>query len=58
MLASLYMIFIYVPTEASMGFVQRIFYFHVPLAWAGFPGFLCGFSFQHPLSGEKRFQVR
>lgn len=33
--AALYMIFIYVPTEATMGTVQRIFYFHVPLAWLG-----------------------
>jgi heme exporter protein C len=24
------------PTEASMGFVQRIFYFHVPIAWLTF----------------------
>jgi heme exporter protein C len=36
MIASLYLIFIYVPTEASMGVVQRIFYFHVPLAWISF----------------------
>ena len=33
--AALYMVFIYVPTEAQMGVVQRIFYFHVPLAWLG-----------------------
>jgi heme exporter protein C len=28
---ALYMIFIYVPTEKSMGIIQRIFYFHVSL---------------------------
>jgi heme exporter protein C len=27
--------FLYAPTEASMGDVQRIFYFHVGAAWAG-----------------------
>jgi heme exporter protein C len=36
MIVSLYMVFVYVPTEASMGVVQRIFYFHVPLAWISF----------------------
>lgn len=34
MMLALYMVFIYVPTEATMGIVQRIFYFHVPAAWA------------------------
>ena len=33
MTAALYLVFIYVPTEQHMGLVQRIFYFHVPLAW-------------------------
>lgn len=33
MIAALGMIFFYVPTEQSMGVVQRIFYFHVPVAW-------------------------
>jgi len=45
MLASLYMIFIYVPTEASMGIIQRIFYFHVPLAWLAFLAFFVVFLF-------------
>ncbi len=31
--AGAYMAFFYAPTEARMGFVQRIFYFHVPAAW-------------------------
>ncbi|MCI0421250.1 MAG: cytochrome c biogenesis protein [Acidobacteria bacterium] len=36
MLLSLYLIFMYAPTEATMGEVQRIFYFHVSLAWTSF----------------------
>src|ERR1700722_4377235 len=32
MLLTLYLIFVWVPTEATMGIVQRIFYFHVPAA--------------------------
>jgi heme exporter protein C len=39
MLASLFMIFEYVPTEADEGIVQRIFYFHVPCAWIAFAAF-------------------
>lgn len=30
MTAALYLIFVWVPTERSMGIVQRIFYFHMP----------------------------
>lgn len=39
MLLALYLIFCVVPTEAQMGIVQRIFYFHVPCAWVAFAGF-------------------
>jgi len=39
MAAALYMVFIYVPTERTMGMIQRVFYFHVPLAWVGFMAF-------------------
>ena len=39
-------IFLYAPTERIQGVVQRIFYFHVPLAWvsylAFFVVFVCG----------------
>ena len=45
MVAALYLIFIYVPTERDMGVVQRIFYFHVPLAWVGLLAFLLVFVF-------------
>jgi heme exporter protein C len=36
MLLTLYLIFVWVPTESTMGIVQRIFYFHVPAAAASF----------------------
>ena len=42
-LAALYMIFGYVPTEKEMGVVQRIFYLHVPLAWLAFMSFFVVF---------------
>jgi heme exporter protein C len=43
MVAALYLVFIYVPTEKTMGIVQRIFYFHVPLAWVAFLAFFVVF---------------
>ncbi|MFQ5988026.1 MAG: cytochrome c biogenesis protein [Dehalococcoidia bacterium] len=43
MLISLYMVFMWVPTEEVMGIVQRIFYFHVPLAWVAFIAFFVVF---------------
>ena len=32
---TLYLIFLYVPTDANLGISQRIFYIHVPIAWLG-----------------------
>jgi heme exporter protein C len=32
-------VFFFVPTEASMGIVQRIFYIHLPAAWVAFFAF-------------------
>jgi len=43
MMAALYLVFIYVPTEETMGVVQRIFYFHVPVAWVSFLAFFVVF---------------
>ena len=34
-----WMVFFWVPTERTMGIVQRIFYIHVPAAWVGFMAF-------------------
>ncbi len=45
MVAALYMVFVYVPTEKNMGVVQRIFYFHVPIAWVSLLAFFITFTF-------------
>lgn len=45
MIAALYMVFIYVPTEEHTGIIQRIFYFHVPVAWVAFLAFFITFIF-------------
>lgn len=42
MLLALYLIFVWVSTEATMGIIQRIFYFHVPAATAAFCGVFVG----------------
>jgi heme exporter protein C len=39
MMVSISMIFLYVPTDAIEGIPQRIFYFHVPVAWIGMLAF-------------------
>lgn len=41
-LALMYLIFAWVPTEATMGVVQRIFYIHVSSAAVAFAGFILG----------------
>src|SRR2546430_8510108 len=40
MMVSIWMIFLYAPTDAVQGQPQRIFYFHVPMAWLGMLGFV------------------
>jgi heme exporter protein C len=45
MVAALYLVFLFVPTEATMGIVQRIFYFHVPVAWVAFLSFFIVFIY-------------
>jgi heme exporter protein C len=38
-IVALYLVFIYAPTERTMGDMQRVFYFHVSSAWVGFFAF-------------------
>jgi heme exporter protein C len=57
MIVSLYMAFLFAPTEATMGDVQRIFYFHVPSAWVAFFAFFLVFVFSltYLVRREKRW---
>lgn len=54
---ALYMVFMYAPTEKTMGEVQRIFYFHVPAAWIAFLAFFIVFlaSIAFLRSGQARW---
>lgn len=38
-IVALYMVFVYAPTDRTMGDMQRVFYFHVSSAWVGFFAF-------------------
>ncbi|MFC1873989.1 cytochrome c biogenesis protein CcsA [Chloroflexota bacterium] len=40
MMVSLYLVFIYVPTEQTMGVIQRVFYLMVPVGWLAMLSFL------------------
>jgi len=43
MAVSIYLAFIYAPTEAVQGNAQRIFYIHVPIAWTAYLAFFVVF---------------
>lgn len=43
MAVALYVVFLVAPREASMGDMQRIFYFHVASAWVGYLALLVAF---------------
>ena len=39
-LVAVYMALFFAPLEAVMGWVQKVFYFHVATAWVGMMGFM------------------
>ncbi len=53
------MVFLYAPREATMGDVQRIFYFHVASAWVGFFAFFVTFAagIGYLARGERRWDI-
>lgn len=56
---ALYMALFYAPREATMGDVQRIFYFHVPSAWIGFLAFFVVFvsSMMYLIKRERKWDA-
>jgi len=58
-LVALGMVFLYAPREATMGEVQRIFYFHVSSAWVGFFAFFITFAagIGYLARGERRWDI-
>jgi len=55
-LVALAMAFLYAPREATMGDVQRIFYFHVASAWVGFFAFFVTFLASVAYLGREKRQ--
>lgn len=56
---SLSLVFFYAPLDADQGFIQKIFYLHVPLAIVALVGFVAGgvFAVLHLRSGERKWDA-
>jgi heme exporter protein C len=52
--------FFYAPMDADQGFMQKIFYVHVPLAIVALCGFILGgvMALQHLRTGDRRYDLR
>ncbi len=57
---ALALVFFYAPLEAEQGFLQKIFYVHVPLAIVALCGFVAGglFAIQHLRTRDQRWDMR
>jgi heme exporter protein C len=55
-----YLVFFYAPLDADQGFVQKIFYVHVPLAIVALFGFVAGgiLGIKHLRSGDRSWDMR
>jgi heme exporter protein C len=58
--ATLALVFFYAPLEAEQGFLQKIFYIHVPMAVVALGGFVLGgiFAIQHLRTRDARWDYR
>ena len=58
--AALCLVFFYAPNDADQGFVQKIFYLHVPLAVMALAGFVIGgyHAIRHLRSGDRSHDAR
>jgi heme exporter protein C len=58
--AAFTLVFFYAPLDADQGFVQKIFYVHVPLAIVTLGGFMAGgvMAIAHLRTGDRRWDLR
>src|ERR1041384_6791550 len=58
-LASFSLVFFYAPLDADQGFIQKIFYLHVPLAITALVGLIAGgvFAIAHLRSGNSKWDA-
>jgi heme exporter protein C len=54
------LVFFYAPLDADQGFIQKIFYVHVPLAIVSLCGYILGglFAIGHLRTGDRRWDMR
>ena len=57
---ALALVFFYAPNDADQGFIQKIFYVHVPLAIVALCGFVAGgvMAIKHLRSGDRSWDAR
>src|SRR5437879_5023224 len=57
---ALALVFFYAPNDSDQGFVQKIFYIHVPLAICALAGFVAGglMAIQHLRTRDQRWDLR
>jgi heme exporter protein C len=57
---ALVLVFFYAPLDADQGFIQKIFYLHVPLAITALCGFIVGgvYAVQHLRTGDRSYDAR
>jgi heme exporter protein C len=58
--AGLLLAFLYAPQDATLGYIQKIFYLHVPLAIVSLVGFVVGggYAIAHLRTGERVWDMR
>jgi len=59
-LAAFALVFFYAPNDADQGFIQKIFYIHVPMAIVALGGFVAGglMAIKHLRSGDRSWDMR
>jgi heme exporter protein C len=60
MATAMALIFFYAPLDADQGFIQKIFYVHVPMAIVALGGFVAGgiMAIKHLRSGDRSWDLR
>jgi heme exporter protein C len=58
--AAMALVFFYAPMDADQGFIQKIFYLHVPLAITALAGFVAGgiYAIGHLRTGDRTYDAR
>src|SRR3954452_11672638 len=60
LVAAFALVFFYAPNDADQGFIQKIFYLHVPLAIVALCGFVAGgiYGIRYLRTGDRQYDLR